>query len=851
MLLIGPPGSGKTHFVLEKLTAALRERREARTLLVVPTASMAQHLTHELARRGFAVPTEFILPIAALVERLTPELREPSPSIDSWLISSAIEQGCGETFAPLLHKPGFENRVAKALQELQAARCGPDDFERFARGPVQKALAQTYRLYERFVDAHGFVSPAGRLERAAQLAALRGVGEVREILFDGFFSLSVGERDLVRSLATGGVALTVTMIDEPVPGFLPDLPRNRLEQVRRQTLEEAVVVAPGVEQEVEELARGIIEYRRNTNQPFHQIGVILRSPERYAARIQGTFERFGIPFRLRRPVPLAQHGAVRFALDLLRAAVDGLPAEATLDALLRPCSRVGLRLEADAWDFRVRQRLPGDGLETLRRDAPDRVSTVLDELETLAQSAERRLPPARWAEQCSRFVEAQIQYPEAPDGLTPARALELRAFGQAVRQLDEALRETAGLLELQSRPEVKLGSFLDALDKTLSVTSLRVPDRRRDVVNVISVFEARQWELAAAFVPGMVEGEFPKKPGEDLLLFDQDRKRLRHAGFELRTRAEIVAEEEFLYCIATSRARERLILSYPQTDSGGAPLVRSFFLPPEASKDRPTMGAKPLEAPAPDPEEVEPITDPKLRQEIFARHDAFSPSGIDSYLQCPYRFFADKTLRLEGRPCAAYQRLDARWKGTVVHETISEWSAAAGEPIGVTLERVFARRLEEEGLAPGFHSELLKATMRIDLERFARHPAARPGDGATQGGNEKDIRYAVDADGAESFDVRGRIDRCDVVGGRAAVVVDYKYSTPDRIKKLAGQHEKDEATQAFLYLMGMEAAEGLDPGGPCCGGCAERRRFEAGFCPRSDAEAVSIPRPSRSSLRMG
>ena len=82
MLLIGPPGSGKTHFVLEKLTAALRERREARALLVVPTASMAQHLTHELARRGFAVPTELIVPIAALERHLAeaPEL----PDGASW-----------------------------------------------------------------------------------------------------------------------------------------------------------------------------------------------------------------------------------------------------------------------------------------------------------------------------------------------------------------------------------------------------------------------------------------------------------------------------------------------------------------------------------------------------------------------------------------------------------------------------------------------------------------------------------------------------------------------------------------------------------------------------------------------
>ncbi len=48
-LLIGPPGSGKTTQVLEEFVAA---SRGGGARLVVPTATMAEHLRHELARRG-------------------------------------------------------------------------------------------------------------------------------------------------------------------------------------------------------------------------------------------------------------------------------------------------------------------------------------------------------------------------------------------------------------------------------------------------------------------------------------------------------------------------------------------------------------------------------------------------------------------------------------------------------------------------------------------------------------------------------------------------------------------------------------------------------------------------------
>ena len=68
MLLIGPPGSGKTHFVLEALEAAIREGRAAEMKLIVPTTSMAQHLLHTLARRGLLVPGDLASCVSGMSE---------------------------------------------------------------------------------------------------------------------------------------------------------------------------------------------------------------------------------------------------------------------------------------------------------------------------------------------------------------------------------------------------------------------------------------------------------------------------------------------------------------------------------------------------------------------------------------------------------------------------------------------------------------------------------------------------------------------------------------------------------------------------------------------------------------
>ena len=146
-----------------------------------------------------------------------------------------------------------------------------------------------------------------------------------------------------------------------------------------------------------------------------------------------------------------------------------------------------------------------------------------------------------------------------------------------------------------------------------------------------------------------------------------------------------------LYRIATTRARERLTLSYPLDGRRGRSAAALVLPAARGRLDGIALspGVKPLEKPAEPAEPVRPISDPKLLQAIFSRHKHFSPSGIDAYLQCPYLFFASKTLRLGGPPRVPYQRLDALWKGSVIHETISRWSDDPQAPIGDALEFVF------------------------------------------------------------------------------------------------------------------------------------------------------------------
>lgn len=809
MIVVGEPGSGKTRFILHRAEQALRTGSSAKVLLITPTASMARHLAHQLARLGLAAPGELILPIGRFTERLTPGALEPSATIQSWLLEEAVVQGGGAAFGELSRTPGLLRRVQSAIEELQAARCTPKLAEQLSRTAQQRGLAAVYQTYQRFLDTYGLVSAAQRRILAAEQAALVGVAGVEQIYFDGFWDYSPVERDLIRSLRNRGHDVVAAATPTEARHFY-DWPREELPGKPRTPARQSVFAAPALDQEVEEIARRILTSAR----PWREIGVVTRTPEVYRPAIEAVFSRFGIPFRMRSGRELATHGAAAFVSEILEAIAAGLPGDAVLEALRRPAFRLSQDAQFDRWDFELQERLPGDGMEFLLQGAPMPVQDALEPLAKAAGWPKRRATPTDWAADVQRLCQELLTRPVVTDGLPAAQMLELRTWGRAVAGLAQAADDAAALFAFRGKAECSFAEFASAFRRALSTATLLPGDERRDVVNVLPVFEARQWELPMVFVCGMVEGQFPQDPAEDLFYSEADRKRLAKAGVVLRTREERLDDERQLFEIAASRASEELVLSYPEADAMGAPLLRSFFLNGAAEDDFKTKPTRPVEAPSLGPTPFPARLDsPAALAQLRKRHLKFSPSGIDRFLQCPFQFFAQNTLRLQERPGALAERLDAKASGTVIHSVLAEWGGNSSRPIREILSRVYAAVLEDLHLRPGFRTAVIEDKLAADLERFVTEQLSKPLPGSEHGEFEQKVSYLMEHSAEGEVRIGGRLDRYDTVAGGMAVVIDYKHSAPERIKKLVAGHEQGTHLQGFLYLQGLAAEKGLKPAG--------------------------------------
>ena len=811
MLLIGPPGSGKTHFVLTRLEAAIREGRASEVKLIVPTASMAQHTLHTLARRDLVVPGQVVATMADFVAGLTPTLKTAAPAAEAWLLQGAISETRREEFAQIKNSPGLHAAVLRTIGEFWAAGSGASTASRFLKTPQQEAFLEVFREYERRLQQAGFVHPSERFRQAARGIKEGALESLREVFFDGFLNFTAGEHEIVQAVLDSVENATVTLEEDPQRKFTRS-PAERLKTVRRPRIRPQVIQASTPLSEVEEIARRIIEEKR----PFHNYGIVLRTPEQYAPPIQSVFERLQIPFRLRLPQPLAHHACARLLSGLLRAASKGFPAEETLDVLKRAASPLGLNRRMDQFDFRVRENLPGRGLAFLKRQAGSSHSLgrLMEQLESIAGWRNKKVPPREWAERVQSLQESWLAMPPVSDAIPMARVLELRSLADAIPAITQAADDAAELLEHDGVDRASLPEYLDAFELVLQNTMQQTGDQRRNVVNVLSIYEARQWELPVVFVPGLVEGQFPRRYSQNLFVPDSDRRRLSGNRIHLRTTKDQDDEERFLFRIATTRATEKLILSYSRSDEQGRQQLRSFFLKQAKEGDIPAKPIRLREPVAPFREHRPTGFDsPSLRELVLKKHEKFAPTSLETFLQCPFKHFAERTLKLREPPAKPEQRLDARVEGTIVHRTIALWSEDPSKQIKDVLETVLIEQCEAASVPLGFRTTGARCRMEADLERFTAEELARPIPSAQKQELEASFDYLIDDTDQAPFRINGRIDRYEIMGENLGFVIDYKYSARDRIDKLMKEHFQGQRVQAPLYLIGLEREKGLRPVG--------------------------------------
>ncbi len=490
-------------------------------------------------------------------------------------------------------------------------------------------------------------------------------------------------------------------------------------------------------------------------------------------------------------------------------------------------------------------------------------------------------PAAPWskrAEEARRLLDAHL---ELPDGASPAE----RGAWSAVRG---ALDEAAAFDRLGTA--CSWDGFLDVFERKLAGATRAVGAGGLGV-RALDAMDARGQRCSAVILIGLKEKLFPRRIQEDPILRDAARAALRHpAGYWIGRKAAGHEEERLLFALAAASARERLILIYPRSDESGRAEVPSTYLrelcraaglpapgeedawrvprpPAERLRGLPPARRTPAEAAllcaleGEDPPEIlekagvparalaeglrlaaalnagggpgarDGMVPPPAAALAGWRKSGLSPTALDEYAACPFKFFASRVLGLDEREEGGERgELTAAARGQVYHSALERfyrtlpeaaWSGRA-DPLA-HLEAVLAETFaENDWRALGLYPLLWEASRRemsAHLRAFAAWDAARLRAGGFRPRLYEARLFGEPEGGAPGgLPWRGVADRVDAdEGGKLFRVADYKTRESGRWRKgLAFLAAEGESHQIPFYA--ALAAGALGEGWSFAGG---------------------------------
>jgi ATP-dependent helicase/nuclease subunit B len=415
------------------------------------------------------------------------------------------------------------------------------------------------------------------------------------------------------------------------------------------------------------------------------------------------------------------------------------------------------------------------------------------------------------------------------------------------------------------------------------------PDDTKGVA-VLSATAARGLSFRVLFIVGLNEGQFPRTIREDAFLRDRERQILeRDLGFKVNPKLAGFDEEKLIFSLLAGAARERLYCFFQRADESGRALAPSWYLTELKRAVGCGNGAQVSESTIPRSLADKATVHPFMRQDLLlpeelavrlalegrnatsllarfglaatlyrqgrrmverldlssSRLDSFdgvikplsefwdafshrglSPTALETYVRCPFQFFAQHVLGLE--------RLERP------EESISPKPAEFGE-LGHLILKIFYQQLIDQDnftanrSGADWESVLAAATDRACAEYEATNPVGYPlawesvqenleqilhqvvaqdlnelsSSGWLPTALEVDVRAQLDTNWSEplgGLTIRGRMDRIDCDPERNRLrVVDYKFKLGGTAtvldRDLSRAALRGERLQPFFYFL--------------------------------------------------
>lgn len=624
-------------------------------LILVSSNLLGLHLRRLLAENGvphfnlrFKTLEEFAREIST--PNLISQGKTEIPSHADELVIGHISKSLAEKdkafyFYDITDHPGFHRAILATLKDLKDACLSTEQMDHILSDTkiakevhLQKLkdLLNLWKAYEKRLQGLGWYDESDVMTFAYQLVKDSiYLKQTPKIIIYGFYDFNIVQKRL----------LQVCLNEKETIVFLPYEPTHAFEYVkptlkwlkdngfketsteipetnkRRQPLGHLchhlfndekpvkippdvvqIVSAPGEPREVREVIREILRTSQEKEIAFHEIGVLLRSPEEYSRLFRETFDGLGINPYLREGLSLNKKPAGRSLSMLLNIINRNFSRQsviefATFAKLLtdRFSTEKKFPLIPSQWDAISIQA----GIVEGQKEWEERLRRLRESWVKKGEEEEEGEGRRRFhkgdivaVDQVIRFTKELfkfLQHLAASNTWNGKVTALLGAFDGLVEQDEESILVKQAVKRLSELDVTGIppsqADFTRLVEEVSQEEVIPTGRFQRNGPAVVNLMAARGVPFKMVIIPGVAEKSFPPLIRQDAILLDQERKILNRSlgGKEteplpLKTEGRL-EEERLLYRLAIGAAKEKLILSFPRIEIGtGKERLPSSFL---------------------------------------------------------------------------------------------------------------------------------------------------------------------------------------------------------------------------------------------------------------------------------
>jgi len=369
-----------------------------------------------------------------------------------------------------------------------------------------------------------------------------------------------------------------------------NLYNSKYEKYKENTNNIELFLAKNQFSEVEMVAKNIIKLVRDDGYSYRDISVITKNIDSYISIIKAIFSKYGIPVYIDEKKELSQNILVKYVLSIIDIFAKNWSYEAVFSYLKTGmsnieyddiyllenyCIKYGVR--GNKW-YKEEFKIASTDeelikLNELRRKIVEPLVTFKEKLGRTKNAIEisKALYEFLIENEIDKVLVQKMQDLEKIGELELAPSYKI-SWDILIQVLDE-------IVLLLGEDKISFEEYAKTLKIGLQNSELGSIPTTCDQVIIGDVDRSRTHKVRAAFIIGLNDGVFPTIHKDEGFLNDKDRGELKEKGIELaKGTKELLFDDNFNIYKALLVAEEKLLLSYPISDSSGKSLRPSILI---------------------------------------------------------------------------------------------------------------------------------------------------------------------------------------------------------------------------------------------------------------------------------